>query len=109
MLDPIDDIARFAHVDPVVTESTTIVEGVAMVEKKLDKSLRAAGLEIVNPVGREVRSVRCTRRSRPSRRRSSDQDERSAQSVSGGVHIQGSAAAACACRGKAVPGLSLTN
>jgi molecular chaperone GrpE len=51
MLDPLDDIARFAHVDPTVTESSTVVEGVAMVEKKLDKSLRAAGLETVNPKG----------------------------------------------------------
>ena len=51
MLDALDDIARFAHVDPDVTESKTLVEGVAMVEKKLDKSLRAAGLETVNPKG----------------------------------------------------------
>jgi len=53
MLDPLDDIARFAHVDPVVTESGTIVEGVAMVERKLEKSLRSAGLETVNPVGQK--------------------------------------------------------
>ena len=51
LLDPLDDVARFAHVDPAVTDSATLVEGVAMVEKKLDKSLRAAGLEIVNPAG----------------------------------------------------------
>ena len=51
MLDPLDDIARFAHVDPVTTDSSTIVEGVAMVERKLEKSLKAAGLEIVNPKG----------------------------------------------------------
>lgn len=51
MLEPMDDIARFAHVDPATTDSATIVEGVALVEKKMDKSLRAAGLEIVNPVG----------------------------------------------------------
>jgi len=51
MLDPLDDIARFAHVDPEVTESRTVVEGVALVEKKLDKSLRAAGLETLNPKG----------------------------------------------------------
>jgi molecular chaperone GrpE len=51
MLDALDDIARFAHVDPDVTESKTVVDGVALVEKKLDKSLRAAGLETVNPVG----------------------------------------------------------
>jgi len=51
MLDALDDIARFAHVDPDVTDSKTLVEGVAMVEKKLDKSLRGAGLETVNPKG----------------------------------------------------------
>ncbi len=51
LLDPIDDIARFAHVDPAVTDSTTLAEGVAMVERKLDKTLRTAGLEAVNPVG----------------------------------------------------------
>jgi molecular chaperone GrpE len=51
MLDPLDDIARFAHVDPATTETATVVEGVALVEKKLDKSLRAAGLEMINPVG----------------------------------------------------------
>lgn len=51
MLDPLDDIARFAHVDPATTEAATVVEGVALVEKKLDKSLRAAGLEMINPVG----------------------------------------------------------
>jgi molecular chaperone GrpE len=51
ILDPIDDIARFAHVDPAVTDSTTLVEGVALVERKLDKTLRTAGLEPVNPVG----------------------------------------------------------
>lgn len=50
IIDPLDDIARFAHVDPQVTDSRTIVEGVEMVEKKLTKSLRAAGLEPVNPV-----------------------------------------------------------
>ncbi len=50
ILDPLDDIARFAHVDPSATESKTIVEGVEMVEKKLDKALRTAGLEQVNPV-----------------------------------------------------------
>ena len=50
IIDPLDDIARFAHVDPAVTEAATIVQGVEMVEKKLGKSLRDAGLEQVNPV-----------------------------------------------------------
>lgn len=51
IIDPLDDIARFAHVDPAATESATIVQGVEMVEKKLGKSLQAAGLEPVNPDG----------------------------------------------------------
>ena len=51
ILEPMDDIARFAHVDPAVTDSTTLVEGVAMVERKLEKTLLSAGLEVVNPVG----------------------------------------------------------
>jgi molecular chaperone GrpE len=50
ILDPLDDIARFADLDPAVTECATVVQGVDMVEKKLDKQLRAAGLETVNPV-----------------------------------------------------------
>lgn len=50
ILDSLDDIARFAHVDPAATESKTVVEGVEMVEKKLDKALRNVGLEPVNPV-----------------------------------------------------------
>jgi molecular chaperone GrpE len=51
LLDALDDIARFAHVDPQTTDSATLVEGVAMVEKKFDKTLRAAGLEPLNPKG----------------------------------------------------------
>lgn len=50
ILEPMDDIARFAHVDPAVTDLTTLVEGVAMVERKLEKILLAAGLEVVNPI-----------------------------------------------------------
>lgn len=50
LIDPLDDIARFAHVDPAATDSATVVQGVDMVEKKLGKILGAAGLEIINPV-----------------------------------------------------------
>ncbi len=50
IIDPLDDIARFAHVDPATTDSATVVQGVEMVEKKLAKILSAAGLEIVDPV-----------------------------------------------------------
>jgi molecular chaperone GrpE len=51
MVEALDDVARFAHIDPATTDSTTIVQGVDMVEKKLLKALGNAGLEIINPVG----------------------------------------------------------
>jgi molecular chaperone GrpE len=38
-------------VDPATTDATSVVEGVAMVEKKLLKLLGGAGLEIVDPAG----------------------------------------------------------
>jgi molecular chaperone GrpE len=49
-LDVLDDLDRFAHVDAAATPSQTLVDGVAMVERKLLKALSAAGLEVVNPV-----------------------------------------------------------
>ena len=51
LIDPLDDIARFAHVDPATTDAKTLVDGVAMVEKKLVKTLSGHGLEVVDPVG----------------------------------------------------------
>jgi molecular chaperone GrpE len=51
ILDELDDLGRFAHVDPAVTSSQTLQQGVEMIEKKLLKSLAGHGLEIVNPVG----------------------------------------------------------
>lgn len=50
LLDPLDDLARFAHVDPSTVDAATIVQGAEMVEKKLQKALTAAGLEVVDPV-----------------------------------------------------------
>jgi molecular chaperone GrpE len=50
LLDGLDDLARFAHVDPATVDASTVVQGADMVEKKLLKSLTTAGLEIVNPV-----------------------------------------------------------
>jgi molecular chaperone GrpE len=50
LVDALDDIARFAHVDPVTTDAATLVQGVEMVEKKLLRELSALGLEVVNPV-----------------------------------------------------------
>jgi molecular chaperone GrpE len=51
LVEALDDVARFAHVDPTSTDATTIVQGVDMVEKKLLKALGNAGLEVINPVG----------------------------------------------------------
>jgi molecular chaperone GrpE len=51
LVEALDDVARFAHVDPATTDAGTIVQGVDMVEKKLLKALGNAGLEIINPVG----------------------------------------------------------
>jgi molecular chaperone GrpE len=51
LVEALDDVARFAHVDPATTDASTIVQGVDMVEKKLLKALGAAGLEVINPVG----------------------------------------------------------
>jgi len=51
ILDALDDLGRFAHVDPSTVESVAVVQGAEMVEKKLFKSLSGHGLEIVNPVG----------------------------------------------------------
>ena len=51
MIEALDDIARFAHVDPTSTDAETIVKGVGMVEKKMMKALGAAGLQVINPVG----------------------------------------------------------
>jgi molecular chaperone GrpE len=51
LVEALDDVARFAHVDPATTDAGTIVQGVDMVEKKLLKALGGAGLEVINPVG----------------------------------------------------------
>jgi len=50
LLDPLDDLARFAHVDPSSVDAATIVQGAEMVEKKLLKMLSGVGLELVDPV-----------------------------------------------------------
>lgn len=50
LMDPLDDLMRFAHVDPAVTDATTLVEGVAMIERKVLKVLDGMGLTLVNPV-----------------------------------------------------------
>ena len=49
-LDALDDLSRFAHVDPATVDAATVVQGVELVERKMVKALASAGLEIVNPV-----------------------------------------------------------
>lgn len=49
LIDAMDDLARFAHLDPAATDAATVVQGVAMVEKKLIKALGGAGLQVVDP------------------------------------------------------------
>jgi molecular chaperone GrpE len=51
MIDSLDDLGRFAHVDPMTTDAKTLADGVSMVEKKLLKTLGGLGLEIINPTG----------------------------------------------------------
>jgi molecular chaperone GrpE len=51
LIDALDDIARFAHVDPATTDTRTVVDGVSMVENKLLKTLSGLGLEVLNPIG----------------------------------------------------------
>ncbi len=53
MLDALDDLGRFAHVDPETVDAATVVQGADMVEKKLLKTLAGHGLEVLNPLGEQ--------------------------------------------------------
>src|SRR5687767_7854779 len=50
LIDAIDDLSRFAHIDPATTDPLTLHKGIEMVEQKMLKSLGAAGLEVINPL-----------------------------------------------------------
>jgi len=50
LVDALDDLGRFAHIDPATTDPMTLHKGIEMVEQKVNKVLSAAGLEIINPV-----------------------------------------------------------
>lgn len=50
IIDGLDDLSRFAHLDPAVVDAATVVQGVDMVERKLLKALTGAGLQIIVPV-----------------------------------------------------------
>ena len=51
LVDALDDLARFAHVDPAETDAKTIHDGVDMVERKVWKELEAAGVTRVDQIG----------------------------------------------------------
>ena len=51
LVDALDDLARFAHVDPGETTAKAIHDGVDMVERKFWKELSAIGLNRIDQVG----------------------------------------------------------
>jgi molecular chaperone GrpE len=52
LLDVLDDITRFATVDPSTLDSKTVVDGIQLVEKKLHKSLAGHGFEVIDATGK---------------------------------------------------------
>ena len=51
IVDALDDLTRFARVDPARTDARTLLEGVTLVERKVWKELEAAGVRRVDQVG----------------------------------------------------------
>jgi molecular chaperone GrpE len=51
LVDALDDLARFAHVDPAQTDAKTIHDGVDMVERKFWKQLDGIGVTRIDQVG----------------------------------------------------------
>jgi molecular chaperone GrpE len=51
LVDALDDLARFAHVDPAQTDAKTIHDGVDMVDRKVWKQLEALGVSRVDQSG----------------------------------------------------------
>jgi molecular chaperone GrpE len=51
LADALDDLSRFAHVDPVTTDSQTLHEGVELVERKMWKELAALGVTRIDASG----------------------------------------------------------
>ena len=50
-VDALDDLARFAHVDPAQTDAKTMHDGIDMVERKFWKALDALGVERIDQTG----------------------------------------------------------
>jgi len=51
LADALDDLSRFAHVDPAETDAKTIHDGVDLVERKIWKELEAAGVTRIDQTG----------------------------------------------------------
>jgi len=51
LVDALDDLGRFAHIDPAQTDVKTIHDGVDMVERKIWKQLDAAGVTRIDQSG----------------------------------------------------------
>jgi molecular chaperone GrpE len=51
LADALDDLSRFAHVDPAETDAKTIHDGVDLVERKVWKELEAAGVTRIDQAG----------------------------------------------------------
>jgi len=51
LADALDDLSRFAHIDPAEIDSKTLHDGVDMVERKFWKELEAAGVTRIDQAG----------------------------------------------------------
>ncbi len=51
LMDALDDLARFAHIDPAQTDARALHEGVELVERKFLKELEALGVRRVDQAG----------------------------------------------------------
>jgi len=51
LIDALDDLSRFAHVDPAAADAGTLHEGIDLVERKFWKTLSAAGLLRIDATG----------------------------------------------------------
>ena len=50
-MDALDDLARFAHIDPAATDAKAIHDGVDLVERKIWKELEALGVRRLDEAG----------------------------------------------------------
>jgi molecular chaperone GrpE len=51
LLDPLDDLQRFTNADPQDLTEEAVLEGMRLVERKITKTLEAAGLEALDAEG----------------------------------------------------------